>query len=137
MIVLDTGPLYALTDRSDAHHDAAVDLLASIPGSELVLPSPVLTEVSWAIESKLGPRTESAFLAEVAKGVPAVEHLTLSDLARCAQLVEQYSDLPLGFVDASVVAVAERRGITTIATIDHRHFRVVRPRSGSAFQLVP
>lgn len=102
-----------------------------------MLPSSVLTEVSWAIEAKLGPPAESRFLAQVARGLPPVDHLTLSDIARCAELVEQYSDLPLGFVDASVVAVAERRGITTIATIDQRHFRVVRPRNGSAFQLVP
>ncbi len=137
MIILDTGPLYALADRSDAHHASAVALLASMPVRELVLPSSVLTEVSWAIEAKLGPHAESAFLAEVARGVPPVEQLTLADLARCADLVEQYADLPLGFVDASVVAVAERLGVTTIATIDHRHFRVVRPRSGTPFELVP
>lgn len=91
----------------------------------------------------MGHRSETrtarrvGFLAEVARGVPPVEHLTLADIARCAELGEQYADLPLGFVDASVVAIAERLGITTIATIDQRHFRVVRPRSGIPFELVP
>ena len=95
------------------------------------------TEVSWAIEAQLGPRAESKFLAEVARGLQPVEHLTLSDIAGCADLVGQYADLRLGFVDASVVAVAERLNITTVATIDHRHFAVVRPRGGSPFHLVP
>lgn len=137
MIILDTGPLYALADRSDAHHAAAVALLSSMPVQELLLPSTVLTEVSWAIEAKLGPQAEATFLTEVARGAPPIEHLTLADVARCAELVERYADLPLGFVDASVVAISERLDITTIATIDHRHFRVVRPRTGRTFELVP
>lgn len=44
-----------------------------------------------------------------------------------AELVRRYADLPLGAVDASVVAVAERTKITTVATLDHRHFHIVRP----------
>ena len=41
----------------------------------------------------------------------------------------------LGTVDASVVAAAERLGITAIATLDRRHFSVVRPRHVEAFAL--
>jgi len=48
-----------------------------------------------------------------------------------------YGDLPLGTVDASVVAAAERLDITTIATIDRRHFSVVRPSHVEAFTLLP
>lgn len=53
------------------------------------------------------------------------------------ELIDTYHDLGLGLVDASVVAVAERLGITQIATLDHRHFRVVRPRHIDAFELLP
>jgi len=53
------------------------------------------------------------------------------------ELVARYHDLPLGSVDASVVAAAERLGISTIATVDRRHFSVVRPAHVSAFELVP
>jgi predicted nucleic acid-binding protein len=53
-----------------------------------------------------------------------------------AGLVETYLDLSLGIVDAAVVAVAERLGLTEIATLDHRHFSVV-PRHVSAFSLLP
>lgn len=54
-----------------------------------------------------------------------------------AALVEQYADLPLGTTDASLIAVAERLDITEIATLDRRHFTVVRPRHVEAFDLVP
>ena len=54
-----------------------------------------------------------------------------------AELVAQYRDLPLGSVDASVIAAAERRGITEVATLDRRHFNVVRPRHADAFHLLP
>jgi predicted nucleic acid-binding protein len=56
---------------------------------------------------------------------------------RIAELVARYHDLPLGTVDASVVAAAERLGVLDIATLDHRHFRVVRPRHTTAFNLLP
>ena len=58
-------------------------------------------------------------------------------IGRIRTLIEQYSDLPLGFVDASVVAVAERLGEDTIATLDRRDFSVVRPLHCESFTLVP
>ena len=53
------------------------------------------------------------------------------------ELVEVYADFPLGTTDAAVIAVAERLNITEIATLDHRHFRAVRPRHSNAFTLLP
>jgi uncharacterized protein len=63
--------------------------------------------------------------------------LERDDLARMSELIETYADLRLGTVDASVIATAERLGATTIATLDRRHFTVVRPSHIDAFQLVP
>ena len=54
-----------------------------------------------------------------------------------AELVEQYADLPLGTTDAAVITVAERLDITEIATLDRRHFTVVRPRRAAALTLLP
>ncbi|MEV4320786.1 hypothetical protein AB0J37_00990 [Microbispora rosea] len=59
------------------------------------------------------------------------------DLQRMSTLVETYASLPLGAVDASAVAVAERLGITEVATLDRRHFTVVRPLHTGAFMLLP
>jgi predicted nucleic acid-binding protein len=56
---------------------------------------------------------------------------------RIAELVAGYRDLPLGTVDASVIVVAERLGATEVATLDRRHFSVVRPRHEVALALLP
>lgn len=68
---------------------------------------------------------------------PHIEALSEVDYQRSAQLVERYADMDLGFVDASVITVAERLGVATIATINHRDFRVVRPSHCEVFELVP
>ena len=70
-------------------------------------------------------------------GAYRVEQPTPPDLARCHQLQTQYADLRLGVVDASVVALVERLGERAVATLDHRHFSVVRTRHVAALQLVP
>lgn len=66
-----------------------------------------------------------------------VEPVAVADWLRIAELVARYRNLPLGTVDASVVATAERLGLTEIATVDRRHFTVVRPDHISAFTLLP
>ncbi|MCP3798180.1 PIN domain-containing protein [Allokutzneria sp. A3M-2-11 16] len=84
-----------------------------------------------------GVRAEVGFLRDVADGLYTLVSLTSDDLNRVADLVEKYSNLPLGTADASVIAVAERFDATTIATLDRRHFNVVRPRHAPAFTLLP
>ena len=66
-----------------------------------------------------------------------VEAVRANDWIRIVDLVWTYRDLPLGTVDASVVAVAERLRISEIATLDRRHFGVVRPLGMSGFDLLP
>lgn len=60
-----------------------------------------------------------------------------TDWARAVELIDTYADLGLGVVDASLIAVAERLGITTVASLDRRHFSVVRPDHCAAFELIP
>jgi predicted nucleic acid-binding protein len=46
-------------------------------------------------------------------------------------------DLKIGYVDAALIAIAERLRETLIATTDRRHFSVVRPKHVAAFDLIP
>lgn len=59
------------------------------------------------------------------------------DWPRIAALVGKYEDLRLGIVDALVVAACERFGETKLATLDRRHFSIIRPRHCEAFELLP
>ncbi len=48
-----------------------------------------------------------------------------------------YTDLRVGFVDAAVLAVVERLREPKLATLDHRHFSVMRLRHVDALELLP
>ena len=137
MIVVDTGVLYAVADSDDPDHEASDHLLALHPADELLVPTTVMTEAAWMIETRLGPVSEAAFLRAVHQGELTRVELIDADLARIVELIDRYTDLGLGIVDASVVAIAERLGVITIATLDHRDFAVVRPTHCDAFELVP
>jgi uncharacterized protein len=136
MLIVDAGPLYAAAARRDKHHERSVRLLSSAE-RPLLVPALVLTEVGYLLGDRIGAHAELAFVRSLAAGELVVEPVLDSDWERIAELMEQYLDLPLGMVDASVIAVAERRELEVIATLDERHFRMVRPRHTRAFTLVP
>ena len=136
MIVVDTGPIVALINDRDDHHDRCRDFLAHHPGP-LLVPTTVFTEVCMLIGRRRGTRAELAFLTDVRTGLFTLLETASADLERTADLVATYADLPLGTVDASVAALAERLGLPAAATLDHRHFSVVRPRHVRAFTLLP
>ncbi|MFE2108817.1 type II toxin-antitoxin system VapC family toxin [Kitasatospora sp. NPDC059463] len=136
MILVDTGPLVATLAATDANHLRCTRFFDSYTGELLVTPY-VVTEVCYLVERDMSSKAEAAFLRAVAAGELRQTEITGEDLVRMAELVETYADFPLGAADASVVAVAERLGLTEIATLDRRHFSVVRPRHTSAFRLLP
>ncbi len=109
--------------------------MESHPGP-LLVPMLVITEVVYLVETRLGVPAELRFLGDLAAGNLVPEPVAPSDWLRIAELVGRYSDLPLGTADASVVAAAERLGVTEVATLDRRHFNVVRPLKGP-FTLLP
>ncbi len=92
----------------------------------LIVPTLVLTEVVYLLGSRLGTRAELRFLGDLASGVFDIEPVHPTDWLRIADLVDRYQNLPLGTVDASVIACAERLGIDEVATVDRRHFTIVK-----------
>jgi uncharacterized protein len=136
MLIVDTGPLVATVDESDPDHRICRALLEADPGP-LITTAIVVTEAGWLIRRQLDANAESALYAAIAGGELTVETLTERDWARVAELVVTYVDLGLDAADASIIAVAERLDLTTIPTLDHRDFRVVRPSHCDAFDLVP
>ncbi|MBF6086986.1 type II toxin-antitoxin system VapC family toxin [Nocardia cyriacigeorgica] len=136
MIVCDTGPLVAVLNENDADHQRCLDLLERHAGP-LVVPSPVLAEVCYFLETRVGPTAEARFLDSIADGEIELVELTRVDLARMAELVRRYADFPLGAVDAAVLAVTERLDVYEVATLDRRHFSAVRTRHLKPLRLLP
>ena len=89
------------------------------------------------ILDRLGPAAQVRFLRLVTDGQLEAIELTGHDWARCVDLVARYASLRLDLMDASIVAVAERLGITELASFNGRDFYTVRPRHTEAFTLLP
>ncbi len=135
-LILDTGPLLAALDAADPEHESCSTLVTS-SREDLVVPTLVLGELDYWCTRRLTLEAWLVFLGDVVAGAYRVEPPSAADLERCAELQERYRDLNLGVVDASVIALAERLGEPKVATLDDRHFRVVRPRHVTAFELWP
>src|SRR5437867_829067 len=87
------------------------------------------------LNARLRHEAEIRFLGDLAGASFVVEPVHPADWLRIAELVGRYRDLPLGTVDGSVVATAERLGIVEVATLDRRHFSIVRPGHVAGFAL--
>jgi uncharacterized protein len=135
-LVLDTGPLLAALDAADPDH-AACAVLVTNTTEDRIVPALVLAELDYWCLHRLTPEAWLTFLDDVLAGAYRVEAPIVNDLRRCRELQTTYRSLGLGIVDASVIAVAERLREPKVATLDHRHFRTVRPAHVDAFELVP
>jgi uncharacterized protein len=136
LIIVDTGPLVAAADADDQDHERCVAMFRGARRPWLV-PQPVIAEVCYLPERERGSKAESAFLRSSGRRDLILAPLTVEDTSRMADLVDTYADLRLGGVDASVVAVAERLNVVTVATLNRRDFTVVRPRHVKALTLIP
>jgi uncharacterized protein len=134
-LILDTGPIVAALNEQDPDHRRCADLLAE--GQDLLVPSPVLVEVDYWLVKLGSVEVWADFVADIDRGAYRVAHPTDADLARAAELEQVYEDLDLGLVDACTIALCERLGLTAVATLDRRHFSVVRPRHCTHLTLLP
>lgn len=122
MITLDTSALYALLNRRDRAHEAAVQAFENDPGPYLV-PAATLGEIAFLVEERLGIQVLDLLLADLESGAYTID-CGEADLGRTRELVARYADLSLGYVDAAVIACAERSG-GRVLTFDLRDFGVV------------
>jgi hypothetical protein len=135
LLIVDTSVLLAAADNADPDHDSCTRAIGA--ASALATTPLVIAETSYLIRRQLGPAAEAAFFRAVAAGEIQVEPITAPDARRIADLIETYADLGLSGTDASLIVVAERLNLGTIATLDRRHFSVVRPSHMAAFELIP
>jgi predicted nucleic acid-binding protein len=135
-ILVDTGPLYAMADRDDDWHARVVGFLGR-SRDELIVPVAVVPEAAHLLAAHLGPAAERKLVQSFVNGEMGLAELTLPDLRRTLELLDRYAAARIGFVDATVIATAERLKISRILTTDRRDFSVIRPRHCKAFELLP
>jgi predicted nucleic acid-binding protein len=122
VITLDTSAILALLDRRDRDHEMVTTRLRAESPPYLV-PAAVLGEVGYFIEARLGQHVLRAFSDDLAEGAVTLD-CGEDDFGRVGQLATRFADLPLGLVDAAVIATAERSG-GRVLTLDQRDFGVV------------
>lgn len=135
-LVADTGGLYALFDADDQHH-ATTRMVVEEESGLIIVPAAILGELDYLLREFLGIDAELSLLDSLISGAFTLDWGAPGDLHRSRELIAKYRDLDLGLADASVIATAERLDIERILTVDERDFRVVRPRSGHPFILLP
>ena len=134
LAIVHAGPLYAAVDRAADEHQRVADTFERAD-LQFVVSAFVVAEVTYMVGRRLGSAVEARFLAGLA-GM-TVQAAAANDWPRIAALVAQYADFPLVGTDASVIALTERVNTELIMTLDHRHFRAVKPRHCATFRLLP
>ncbi len=132
-VLCDTGPLVALFSKGQYAQEECERALKDLGGT-LLTSLPVITEAFHFLDS----RSEREGLWEfVLGGALRLSEILPDDLGRMRSLMEKYSDLPMDFADASLVAMAESLNVRKIFTLDRRHFALYRPRHTHFFELFP
>jgi hypothetical protein len=135
-VIVDTSVLFALFDTDEPDHVDVSNLLTQDVGPLVVSPY-VVAELDHLMTSRLGVRAELLGLRELNGGAWDLAGFGREDLTAAINVIEKYADQNIGVTDASIVVLAKRFGTKTIATLDKRHFEVVRPLDGGRFTIVP
>ena len=124
-MLLDTGPLVAWLDRSDAHHAAVSEWFADYRG-QLLTTWPVVTEACHLVPENAAPR----LLRWIEGGGATLVDVPVLSLRAIAERMDKYADLPMDLADASLLWVAEQEGVLDVLTLDKRDFGIYRTERG-------
>lgn len=135
-ILVDSSFLYATFTSDDKNHTKAQDF--SKESSEIfIIPEVVLPEVTFLFNRRGGVIAVEKFLAELASTAPYFLGLTTPDINRIREIILQYRDASLDFVDCCIMAMSERMNITRVCTFDRRDFSIFRPKHCDYLELLP
>lgn len=133
-VLVDTGPLVALLDRSDPYHLSCQESLSSLDDS-LVTVWPVVTEAMYLLRAYW--QAQDALWEMIQSGAVQIISLGIDDIPRMRELMRKYRDLPMDLADAGLVRVAERERLRRIFTLDRRDFQIYRPSRIGRFAVLP
>lgn len=133
--LVDTGAVVALINRADRHHAAAVEWFKRFRG-QLLTTEAVVTETAYVLAASPAHLRAALLWFERARAAGLLKVEPVADYAALARIMAQYDNLPCDYADASLIALAERAGVTAIATIDQRDFSIYRIRGRRRFRLV-
>lgn len=134
MILVDAGPLVALVDLDDQHHDKCAAALKEVR-EPLATIWPPLVEAMYLLSDL--PLAQEALWEMLDRGAVLMLPLDSSDAPRIRQLMRKYANRPMDLADAALLRVAEREGLRKIFTVDRRDFSVYRLNNRTRPTLIP
>lgn len=135
MTLTDAGPLIALIDADEPDHVRCRETLDELP-FPLLTTWPAFTEAMHLLGRAAGWRAQQALWRLVSREDLLIDALSPEATARAAHLMETYVDRPMDLADATLVALAEERGLTRVFTLDS-DFQIYKLRGRRHFDVVP
>jgi predicted nucleic acid-binding protein len=132
--LLDTGPIVAFLDDTDAAHRMVVRGFERFAGRFVTTDAVVVEAMHLVSRSPAGPGLLIDFLFSSQAAIHA--SMSADDLLQAGELMTKYADVPMDFADATLVLLAARLRITAVCTLDRRGFRTYRSGTRKAFDLV-
>lgn len=136
MTLCDTGPLVALIDRDDPHHQRCVETLSSLPSAALMTTWPCLTEAMYLLHRGGGHTAQEELWGFLADGLVRLHLSTESEHTRIRELMRQYADMPLDLADASLASASEQLGNKKLFSLD-QPLRALILANDENFDVVP
>jgi len=135
-MIVDTSALLAFFDNAEPRHRDVARVIDA--ATEILVVSPyVLAELDYLVATRHGVQAELAVLDELGGGAWELACLDAAELRAARTIVDRYADQRIGLTDASNIVLAQRFHTAVIATLDRRHFSVLRAPDGSALRLLP
>jgi predicted nucleic acid-binding protein len=123
VILVDAGPLVALVDSDDQHHQKCVTALRQIK-EPLATVWPALTEALYLLNDL--PAGQEAVWDSILRGVIGILPLDVEDIPRIRELMRKYRDRGMELADAALIRTAERENVRKFFTVDRSDFAVYR-----------
>jgi len=136
-IITDTSFVFAVHNPNDVNHKVAAAFAFETSPDMMLVPDVVLPEFAYLAVRDVGYARLHTILESFRLSDIALVPLERSDLDRIYEIATTYASAEFDIVDCCIMAIAERLGITRIATFDRRDFSIFRPRHCGFFELLP
>jgi predicted nucleic acid-binding protein len=132
--LLDSGFVIALLSADDPDHPRCVEAWRSVRAALFTVDG-VLVECAHMLRRARGG---AGAVVDLVYGAGTEVVPTTPERARRAvALMDKYHDVPMDFVDALLVVVAEERRIRDVLTLDRRGFDTYRLNGRDSFRIMP
>jgi len=114
-VILDTGVLVAVLDRSDNYHNWAIQQWEKV-AKPLLTCEAVITESCFILQDVYG--SEDAIMSLIERGTIKIDFSLNDEVKVIRELRQRYQSVPMSFADACLVRMTELIESISVLTLD-------------------